>query len=82
MRRGGDKVAVRNRIGVYAYGDQAGHVGDVGQQETADLAGNLGEARKIARYDDLVLVTGSLFVVGDARKILLRGAPVEQYAKN
>ena len=49
---------------------------------TSKVEDALGEARKMARYDDLILVTGSLFVVGDARKVLSRGAPAEQYAKS
>src|SRR5690625_2267211 len=47
VRRAGDHVRVRDRIGVEAGGDEAGDVGDVGEQVRAHLVGDLAEACEV-----------------------------------
>lgn len=43
---------------------------DVDPEMTPDVKGALEKARRAAGPDDLILITGSLFVVGEAREIL------------
>jgi hypothetical protein len=43
-----------------------------------DVSGALETARRLAGPQDAILVTGSLFVVGDARAALGLGPPVDE----
>jgi len=56
--------------------DQSGGPGDF--QETPDAATALALATRLAGPEDAILVTGSLFVVGDARAALGLGPPVDE----
>ena len=49
VRGRGDDVAVRDRGGIEAGGDQSGDVRDVGHQQRADAIGDLAEAREVER---------------------------------
>ncbi len=44
---GGDDVAVRERGGVYACSDEAGDMGDIGEEEGADFVGDLAEFSEV-----------------------------------
>jgi dihydrofolate synthase/folylpolyglutamate synthase len=59
-----------------AVRDQSGGPSDF--HETPDAAAALALATRLAGQDDAILVTGSLFVVGDARAVFGLGAPVDE----
>src|SRR5438552_2871461 len=49
VRRGADNVRVRERRRMRAAGDQSGNVRDVGEEQRADLIGDLAEPREVNR---------------------------------
>jgi dihydrofolate synthase/folylpolyglutamate synthase len=46
--------------------------------EIADVGGAVEKARSVAEREDLVVVTGSLYTVGEARAYLIREGLVDQ----